>query len=249
MLTFRVRRSVAAMLAVPILAGCSVQRHGLQVPEHAPSSRTTTAASETGTPASPSGPATALPSAAVVDDPSAAPGEFTGDQLRPALLGVADLAPGWTVSTSATNVNGIPATGCPPLDKLNHWPATRAVIGFSTGDRSAELAEGLTSVPEQNAKDLLRTARTIIDECLTITVRDNLGNPHFLQVSEPSFARMADDTYAVRLSAEGLFYYDTVLIRRGGLVLTAAAIATTPQSGMLDPFVRQALAKAVRTLR
>jgi hypothetical protein len=244
MLDFRGSRGATIVLAALVLAGCSVQRHGLQVPEHAPSSRATT------TRATPSpGNATAVPSAVVVVDPSAAAGDFTGDELRQALLGAADSGPGWSVSTSKTNMNGIPATGCPALDRLNTWPATKAVIGFTTTDNSAALGEALISEPEQSAKAMLSTARSIIGDCRTITIQDNSGNSHRLQVSEPSFPRMADDTYALRLSVEGVFYDETVLVRRGGLVLTAAAITATSEPGLLEPFVRQAFAKADHALR
>jgi hypothetical protein len=189
-----------------------------------------------------------LPSAVVVTNPSARPGDFTIAQLQAALLTTADLAPGWTVGTSEINVTGPPASGCPALDRVNGWPASKVVVGFIAGD-GTQLIEGLSSMPEADARELMRTMRSVIGECLTITIRDNLGDPQVLQLSEPRVAASGDETYALRMTAEGLFSTDTVMTRRGGLLVTTGSISREPGSPLLATISRQALARVGSALK
>jgi len=227
-----VARGAVAALSVLVMTACSVHvRVGSQAPGPTPSTVPN------------------LPSAIVVTDPAAPPGDFTAAQLKDALLESSDLAPGWTVATSAINQNGMPPTGCRPLDELNNWRATKVVVGFSSDGGRVQLVEGLSSQPTENAKDLLRTARSVIGQCPTITIRDNRDDPHVLSLSELSFPKLADETYAIRMGAADVFYYDTVMVRRGGVVLTAGVMTVKPGSPLLEPFTRQALAKVDDRLR
>lgn len=189
-----------------------------------------------------------LPSAIVLTDPSAPPGDFTADQLKNALLGTAELAPGWAVGTSAINQNPT-RTGCRQLDRINTWPATRVVIGFTSDGGRVQMVEGLSSQPDEAAQEMLRVARSVIDRCPTITIRDTRGKSHVLEMSEPSFPKLGDETYSMRMGAPDVFYFHTVMIRRGGVVLTVGVMTLKPDTQPLEPFARQALAKVDARLR
>jgi hypothetical protein len=189
-----------------------------------------------------------LPSAIVVTHPAAPPGDFTAEQLTDALLGPDELAPGWTVGTSAINQDPQP-TGCPPLDQLNTWPVTKVVVGFLSDGGRVQLVEGLSAAPTKNAREELRVARSVIDECLTITIRDTRGKAHTMDVSEPAFPRLGDETYSMRTGAPDVFYFHSVLIRRGGVLLTVGLMTLKPDSQLLEPFARRALAKVDMRLR
>ncbi|MFF5288827.1 sensor domain-containing protein [Paractinoplanes globisporus] len=239
-------RLAAATTALALLAGCSVQRHGLIVPSAAPVSvrpAVTEKASE-----APSAIPGTVPSAMVASRPGGPPEIVDRGRLTGALLTPADLPAGWTIGTSKTNQPGQPRTNCPPYDQINEWPGVQAVIGFYSADGGTQLVEGLLVTTPEQAKRMLATARQMIGQCPTITVRDELGNPYVFDLSEPRFARLGDDSYAIRMGNDQVFYDNTIMIRRGGMVLTVASYTEKPDTTLVEPFARQALARASQTL-
>ncbi|MCU7726467.1 hypothetical protein ODJ79_22275 [Actinoplanes sp. KI2] len=243
---------LAAVLLMP--AGCGVQRHGLVVPSApattppAVSAAVSAAGPHTPTPA-PSTIAGLVPSALVVSRSGAPPGQFDGVRLTDALLTLDDMPAGWTVGTSTVNQTGFEVTNCPPYDRINAWPGVQAVIGFQAGDGRTQLVEGVLATTDADAKRLLATTRQMIVQCLTITIHDSGGNPHVLDVTEPAQARLGDDSYTLRLGSGQVFYDNTLVIRRGGLVVTVASLTNGPDAPLLAKFGRDALAKAERKLR
>jgi hypothetical protein len=228
-----------AILTVLLLAGCSVHVSAGSAPPD--DLRTPAAASPSTVPN--------LPSPIVVTPASALPARFTADQLTGALLTQADLAPGWTIGTSESNSTGLPKTGCPPLDAINRWPAAKAIVGFVAGDGNSQLVEALSSMPEKSASEMIHTSSTMRSECLTITLKDNAGRSYTQDVTRPRFPRLGDETDAVRIGSPKTYYFTTVLIRRGGLVLTVGSVSREAETPLLEPFARAALAKVDSKLR
>jgi hypothetical protein len=227
-------RGVVAALVLFGLAGCAIVVHGDPIPEHA------------GPPTS----AKPSPSAIVVSRAGAQPGRFGADALAAALLRVDEVAPGWRLATSGSNVgSNLPATGCAPLDEVNNWPGVQAVAAFVAGDGSGQLVEGITSVPPASAEKLLATNRQVIEQCPTITIKDSGGGSHALRLTEPSFPRLGDDAYSVRMGSADVFYDTTVMVRRGGEVLIAAELTRSPDAALLEPFARKAFDRLQLRLR
>ena len=104
-----------------------------------------------------------VPSAIVVSK-SGAPGDFTVARMQAALLDQNDLAPGWTVGTSTINTPDPPATGCPPLDELNHWPATKVIIGFIAGDGSRQRKRRRLEIGECDFRQIRQVQFAILGE-------------------------------------------------------------------------------------
>lgn len=222
-------RGIAAVFVLFVLSGCAIVVHGDPLPRQARPSP--------------------APSALVVSRAGVQPGRFGGDELAAALLRVGDLAPGWRLGTSASNVgSNLPATGCPPLDEVNNWPGVQVVTAFVPGDGSGQLVEGIVSAPPDSAKKLMATNRQVIGQCATITIKDSGGGSHALRLTEPSFPRLGDDSYAVCLGSAQVFYDTTVMVRRGGEVLIAASLTRSPDTTLLEPFARKAFEKLQQRL-
>jgi hypothetical protein len=191
-----------------------------------------------------------VPSAIAVENPAGPPVGFTTHQLQDALLDADDATPGWTVGTSEINANDRASTGCPPLDRINNWPATKVVIGFIAGDQQQQLVDGISAMTPEGAADVIRTSRSVVTSCRTLTVHDARGKPHFQDVTEPAFPKLGDETYAIRIGSADTAYFTTVVTRKRGILVTAASVSG-PEAipAGLEPFARAAVAKADQKLR
>lgn len=225
-------RLVTAVLAVVVLSGCS------------------------DTPADRAGAVDQPPAAGAVEGQrEVADRVYSAAQVESALLTVADLPTGWSVKPddSATENPSDDYALCPEFAAV--MKKTADLEDFAAGFTSptgSDLGEVIMSLPQAEARTLLADLSKAVSACPKLKGRTDGDVPYDLDLAALSFPKLADETFAMRMTAE--LYGDTVtsdvvMVRRGGVLVMISQTAAGPTDTVVtEDVARRAVAKAEKVL-
>ncbi|GAA4927777.1 hypothetical protein [Actinoplanes utahensis] len=183
-------------------------------------------------------------------------GSYSADQVKAALLTVADLPTGWSAE---------PDDGSAPEDASENYaecPEFAAVVKKAAGVEQLDadfkspagtsLDETIMTLNESGARDLVAGYAKGVAACPKLTTKTDGGTTFDMYMTALSFPKLADETVAHRVTAEvsgTTVNLDMVLVRRGGVVITLVQTATgVIDTAVTEDVARRALTKAEKAL-
>jgi hypothetical protein len=158
--------------------------------------------------------------------------EFPAAKVKDALLTVSDLPTGWSTKpdrSSSTRDDSGDYAQCPKyaavIKKAN---ATDHISVRFTSPSGSTVEEAIQPLTESAARELLTEFADALTACKKVTTKTDDGVPFELYLTALSFPKLADDTFALRVTAtvSGItINIDMVLIRRGGVLITVVQTA------------------------
>lgn len=186
-------------------------------------------------PAAPAAPTQSQPTAVspATAEPTKAP-EVDAGVLAKAALTLEDMPAGWTVSTPSKDDDDDDICGAE--QKLT--PKNSVDADFKQSDFGPFFATRLSLFSLSDAKKAMEDIRDVFKGCTTWTSGDN--PPAVYTISPLSFPRLADDTFAVRVSTTGVPLFgtmqvDVVYVRRGPVVSVLGYVALGPAAAGTSP--------------
>ena len=254
------RRLIVLCLTLLLVTACGGGGNGTSTTESGVTAPTSTSAVNTTTTAATSTVATATTAASPATEMSATPnaspstggtaaGLPSADQLKSALLVLADFPAGWSVSTSnESSADNTTGSSCGVTATPTPSDEVKAGVDFQQTDLGPFVSEEITVLPEgemQAAWDQLKQSLS----CPQYTDTDSEGTPTTYQLTQLSIPKMGDDSIAVHLTGTTsgyAFQVDTVFVRIGNYVVSIANLSLDQVDNDLTTTITQ---KAVDRLQ
>lgn len=181
---------------------------------------------------------------------------YSSEQIKGALLTVADLPTGWSVKPD----NG--SSGKQDSHEYAQCPKFAAVVkqvsdvdnitADFTSPAGSRLNEGIMSLGEADAGKLMADYSDAVSACPKLASRTRDGVAFDMYLTALSFPKLADETFAVRATAtvhSTTVNMDMVLVRHRGVIVSIVQTSTAVIDTMTtEEVARLAVAKAGKIL-
>ena len=254
------RRLVVLCLTLMLVAACGGGGNGTSTTVSEATAPTSTSAVGTTTTTATGSVATTTTSASPVTQMTATPnaspsaggtgsGLPSADQLKSALLVLADLPPGWTASSSdESSADTTSGSSCGVTSTPTPNDEVKASVDFQQSDLGPFVSEEITALPEGEMQAAWNQLKQSLS-CPQYTDTDSEGTPTTYQLTQLSLPKMGDESIAVHLTGTTSgyeFQADTVFVRIGNYVVSIANLSLDKVDSDLTASITQ---KAVDRLQ
>jgi len=235
--------------------GTSTSDSGAAVSTSSAVSTTTTTTAATATSATAT--TSASPVTQMTASPNASPstgstgaGLPSADQLKSALLVLADFPAGWSASTSdQSNVDDTSSGSCGATATPTSSDEVKATADFQQTELGPFVSEDITALPEGQMQAAWAQLKQSLS-CSQWTETDSEGTPTAYQSTQLSLPKMGDDSIAVHITGTTsgfTFQADTVFVRIGNYVVSIANVALDQTDSDLTASITQKAVERVQT--
>lgn len=234
------------LLAVALLGACG------DSPERAVTVGQTTAANEP------------VEETSAPPKPKGAGDELSSNQVKVALLTVADMPTGWSSAPNEEDAEDTkdtmePASCQAMFDKMDADKAAKeakakAQASFSAGGAlGTQLTMEVSSFEDDGQGDKVEDVAAALSQCSAITSTDASGTKTEMELAGLSFPNLGDQTLAMRMNAKSdgiAVVADLVVVAAGHNIVTFTAAGLQPMQGAeLEKVARTGMAKVAQAAK